>query len=232
MILDGMNNTLPFSVYNISVKQVYKSGRSFLGSSFAFALAIAISSVFFIPNSSKAEDTSSSVTESTPKEMSPDFEQYDFKLKSLDGKTKVQLSEVIKKNYAVVFFWSAHCPVCDFAMPYVSLYHSFLMERNVKDVQLITISLDARVEDPLRRAIKDEFGFEILHDPMARDTKEAYELNKKGIPACYVFNKQGYIIATVFGFEKNFTNTVQDAINMDRQSQSGHSSVPVVRGET
>lgn len=199
----------------------------------AFCLCSLIS-VFPLAGISFAETESaqSAQTEIEQKEFSPDFEEYDFNLKSLDGKTRIKLSDVVKNNYVVVFFWSAHCPVCDFALPYISIYHSILLERKVKDVQLITIALDARAEDPLKRAIKDELGFEILHDPMARDTKEAYELGKRGIPACYVFNKQGYIIAAIFGFDKKFTNTVQEVINMDRQSQSGHGSVPTVRGET
>ena len=202
--------------------------------SLAIAIALGFYALAMQVYGGAQEETAPAQAETSGKERerSPDFEKYDFHLKSLDGVTKIKLSDMIKKNYVVVFFWSSHCPVCDFAMPYISLYNSFLIERKVKDVKLITIALDARPEDPLRRAIKDEFSFEILHDPMGRDTKEAYELNKHGIPACYVFNKQGYVIETVFGFDKKFTNKVQEVINMDRQSQSGHASVPIVRGET
>jgi len=159
-------------------------------------------------------------------ELSPDFEHYDFTLKSLDGKTKVHLADLIKDNYTVIMFWSANCPVCDFAMPYVSAYNEFLVERAINDIKLITVALDARPDDPLEIAVACGYGFEILHDPMGRDTKKAYLLEKKGIPACYVFNKNGYIITTIYGFDKKFTQDVQDAINADRQSQGGHDSAP------
>lgn len=159
-------------------------------------------------------------------ELSPDFAQYDFTLKSLDGKTKIQLGGLIEENYVVLVFWSSGCPICDFAMPYVAIYQDTLIEKEIDDVKLITVALDARAKAPLERALAEKYAFEILHDPMGRDTKEAYLLEKKGIPACYVFNKQGYIITTVYGFEKKFVNAVQDAINADRQSQGGARSRP------
>lgn len=164
----------------------------------------------------------------TTDETSPDFAAYDFTLKSLDGKTKVHLADLIAEKYVVVVFWAANCPICDFAMPYVSLYHDLIIEREMKDVELVTVALDARPDDPLKRAVAERWAFEIVHDPMGRDTKGAYELEKKGIPACFIFNKHGYIIATLYGFDKKFTQNVQDAINADRQSQGGHDSVPNV----
>ena len=161
-------------------------------------------------------------------ETSPDFAAYDFTLKSLDGRTKVHLADLIKGKYVVVVFWAANCPICDFAMPYVSIYYDLIIERKIADIELVTVALDARADDPLRRAVAEQWAFEIVHDPMGRDTKAAYELEKKGIPACFIFNKHGYIIATIYGFDKKFTQNVQDAINADRQSQGGHDSVPNV----
>jgi len=159
-------------------------------------------------------------------EISPEFKNYDFTLKSLDGVSKVRLGSLIKKNYVVLVFWSARCPLCDFAMPYVAMYDDLLTEKEIKDVKLLTVALDARAEDPLKVAIAEKYAFEILHDPLARDTNEPYLLEKKGIPACYIFNKRGYIIATIYGFDKNFMNDVQEAINADRQSYGGAHSRP------
>jgi len=191
----------------------------------AVTVILTFTIVLFSPAFALAE-----VNSGTPAgtEISPDFVAYDFNLKSLDGKTKVNLGNIIKKNYVVVVFWAASCPICDFAMPYVALYNDFLVERDIKDVQIVTVALDARVSDPLRKAINERWTFEIVHDPMGRDTKTAYKLADKGIPACYVFNKRGYIISTIYGFDKKFTQNVQDTINADRQSQGGHGSVPNV----
>ncbi len=187
---------------------------------FVAMLIVLVSPVFAL-----AQDDSNATTST---EVSPDFKAYDFTLKSIDGKTKVNLGGLIDKNYVVVVFWAANCPICDFAMPYIALYNDFLAERSIKDVQITTVALDARVGDPLKKAINEQWTFEIVHDPMGRDTKSAYKLNEKGIPACYVFNKRGYIISTIYGFDKKFTQNVQDAINADRQSQGGHGSLPNV----
>jgi thiol-disulfide isomerase/thioredoxin len=185
--------------------------------SLLIVMFIAVSSITTAPQRAHAAD-----------EKSPDFAAYDFTLKSLDGKTKVHLADLIAEKYVVVVFWAANCPICDFAMPYISTYNDFVIERKIKDVELVTVALDARSDDPLKRAVAERWAFEIVHDPMGRDTKAAYELEKMGIPACFIFNKHGYIIATLYGFDKKFTQNVQDAINADRQSQGGHSSAPNV----
>lgn len=191
------------------------------------ALTLIVAALFLLvsPTFARAQDDSGATANT---EISPDFKEYDFTLKSLDGKTKVNLGGLINKNYVVVVFWAANCPICDFAIPYVALYNDFLAERGIKDVQITTVALDARVSDPLKKAINEQWTFEIVHDPMGRDTKSAYKLDEKGIPACYVFNKRGYIISTIYGFDKKFTQNVQDAINADRQSQGGHGSMPNV----
>ena len=138
----------------------------------------------------------------------------------------MRLKDVVEDNYVVLVFWAAGCPLCDFAMPYVKLYDDFLGENEIDDIKVITVALDARAEDPLSVAVEEKYGFEILHDPMGRDTGEAFLLDKKGIPACYVFNKEGYIIATLYGFNKKLVNEIQESVNADRQSHGGAKSRP------
>jgi len=149
---------------------------------------------------------------------------YDFKLPRLGASEKVSLKSAGKDKYVIVFFWASDCPLCETALPHVQEVADYLAappdpKSHRDDIILLTVALDPMPEKSLPMYMRNgHFKFTVLLDPMGRRTKDAYRLEKDGIPLTYVFNRKGQVLGSIQGFQKDLLAKVVNLINLDRQN--------------
>jgi thiol-disulfide isomerase/thioredoxin len=149
---------------------------------------------------------------------------YNFKLQRLGSNERVELKAVGKDKYVVVFFWASDCPLCETALPHVQEVADYLAappgpKSHRDDIVLLTIALDSMPDKVLPAYMRNgHFKFTVLLDPMGRRTKDAYRLEKDGVPLTYVFNRKGQVVGAIQGFQKDLLAKINNLINLDRQN--------------
>ena len=117
-------------------------------------------------------------------------EAIDFTLKDMDDQ-EVSLSD-LKGSVVILDFWATWCGPCIEAMPHLQeLYDKY------KEDGLLVYGINQ--EDPEKpAAFLDQNGYTF---PTLKDAAEAFELYKaQTIPATYIIDREGYIVAFVEGF--------------------------------
>ena len=115
----------------------------------------------------------------------------DFTLKDLDDQ-EVSLSD-LKGSVVIIDFWATWCGPCIQAMPHLQdLYDKY------KEDGLLVYGINNEKDVTLPAAFLEENGYTF---PTLKNATEVFGLyNVRGIPATYVIDREGYIIAFVSGF--------------------------------
>ena len=114
----------------------------------------------------------------------------DITLENPDGKM-VSLSS-LRGNYVMIDFWAAWCRPCREENPnVVALYKKY----NSKGFEVFGVSLDRKKEDWLRAIEKDGLSWTHVSDLQYFNSAAAQLYNIQAIPATYLLDKEGKIIA-------------------------------------
>ncbi|MDR1787179.1 MAG: TlpA family protein disulfide reductase [Treponema sp.] len=115
----------------------------------------------------------------------------DFEVTTLSGE-KVRLSS-LAGSYVFLNFWATWCPPCRSEMPSMeALYKRF----KVRGLRFLAVDIQENREAAARFASRYQFSFPIGLD-LSGSISEAYAI--KAIPATFILNKEGRIIARVTG---------------------------------
>lgn len=110
----------------------------------------------------------------------------------LDTNNKKVASSTFKQKYILIDFWASWCAPCRLGnKKLVKLYNEVSRDK----IEIIGISLDT---DPLKwiKAIrKDKIEFTQLIDPKGFDAKTAIQFGVEELPAQFLFNEKGILIA-------------------------------------
>lgn len=114
----------------------------------------------------------------------------DANLKNIEGQ-RIRLSDVIENNYVLLSFWSAESRECIsnnlFLKNVYSLYHN-------EGLEIYQVNLDAD-EDTWRKSVNfDELPWISVREDDPSSPITARLFNVTGVPANYLFDKEGNII--------------------------------------
>lgn len=114
----------------------------------------------------------------------------DANLKNIEGQ-RIRLSDVIENNYVLLSFWSAESRECIsnnlFLKNVYSLYHN-------EGLEIYQVNLDAD-EDTWRKSVNfDELPWISVREDDSSSPITARIFNVTGVPANYLFDKEGNII--------------------------------------
>ena len=148
-------------------------------------------------------------------EDNPAWDAYAFNLDYADGSGTLTFNELARGQQPfVLFFWLTDCPVCHLQLPYVKLFHE-AVEKHDLDVRVVAINLDDDASDALDMFEEKNLKFELLIDPHARRTDEAFSLRDTGTPVAYVFDADGLMVKAFDGFHGDLGYQVLTMLKMD-----------------
>jgi peroxiredoxin len=107
---------------------------------------------------------------------------------SLDGKT-LSLANY-KDKVVLVDFWATWCKPCIDGMPEVDKLHK---ELSAKGLVVLGVSIDQDTKKVGPFAAKKRLSYDLVLDSKAKPTWQAF--NVKAIPALFLIDKQGQIVA-------------------------------------
>ncbi|GMT42263.1 MAG: hypothetical protein IEMM0002_0674 [bacterium] len=116
----------------------------------------------------------------------------DLVLKRLDGGS-VRLSDYQGK-WVFLNVWATWCAPCIYEMPSMELFHRKFKDKNFT---LLAVSVDKGGAQLVRDFVKKhELTFDIFHDP---ERTVMMEFGVMGLPATYIINPQGAVVAKAMG---------------------------------
>ena len=120
----------------------------------------------------------------------------DFTLPDLNG-NRVTLSS-LKGKVVLIDFWASWCLPCRVSNKHlVKLYSKY----KDKGLEIIGVSLDDDSKDWKKAVVKDKITWMQVNDPGGWDAKAAIKWNIEAIPASFLVNKNGDVVA--IDLEKN-----------------------------
>ncbi len=119
----------------------------------------------------------------------------DFQLGSIDGNSTVKLSSFTDKA-TVLVFWASWCPHCQRELPVVQRLYD---ELKSKGLNAVGVSADENVEDARRFVKSAGVTFPNAFAGSEKGQKVLSEYGIKGVPALYVIEKGGTVVAHFLG---------------------------------
>ncbi len=119
---------------------------------------------------------------------------------SLNGDDMV-LSEIIRNNeYTILDFWAAGCGPCRMqSKQYAELYDKY----KEKGLEIVSFSLDKNRKDWETASKEDNISWINISDLKGSNARTPMTYGVKGIPNSFLVDKNGIIVAELFGFDTN-----------------------------
>jgi cytochrome oxidase Cu insertion factor (SCO1/SenC/PrrC family) len=152
-------------------------------------------------------------------EDNPAWEQYAFTLERLSADGELSFIDLARDGIPfVLFFWISDCPLCHLQLPQVQQLQETIDDQML-DLRLVAINLDPNAT--AARLFYEEKGatFELLFDPRARYTDEAYHLNELGCPLTYVFDSNGELVDYMTGYRAQLETAVLRMLDIEIPGQ-------------
>jgi len=138
----------------------------------------------------------------------PAWEQYAFTLDSLSGDHELSFVDLARDGRPfILIFWLMDCPLCHLQLPLVQQLQETI-DRYSLDLRVVAVNLDHSGTEASEFYDEKGMTFELLHDPRARYTDEAYHLSDLGCPLTYVFNSEGELIDYLAGYRAQLEKNV------------------------
>lgn len=145
----------------------------------------------------------------------PAWEEYAFDLEYVDGVGELSFVDIARQEQPfVVFFWLTDCPLCHLQLPYVQQLHNVVSD-NELGVRVVSINVDHDPRECRRYIEEKEPTFELLIDPRARATNEAYHVGDLGCPLTYVFDERGELVDYLTGFRSRLPTSVLEMLDIE-----------------
>jgi len=109
--------------------------------------------------------------------------------------TLVQMIEENKGKVIYIDFWASWCTPCRKSFPWMNE-----IQKKYENLKVISINVDAERSYAKEFLAEVPANFSVIYDPNGEIAKQ-YKL--KGMPSSYVLNKQGKLVSTHVGFNKN-----------------------------
>ena len=103
----------------------------------------------------------------------------------IDGRTLS--ASALRDKVVVVEFWASWCPFCARQNPHLQRLH----ERHGRELQVLTFSIDAKVDDARQYLKQHRYTFPTA---MAGAQSAAWFPRSKGLPVVYVVDRSGRIV--------------------------------------
>jgi thiol-disulfide isomerase/thioredoxin len=146
--------------------------------------------------------------------MAPDFEALGWKpdQTTLDAGNRFKLSDFRGKKIVVVDMWATWCGPCMRGIPHLSKVAEAVKGQDVEVIALNT-SDDVLPFEKFATGKGKEYKFTLARDPAGRDpngntiARKLYGVT--GIPATFIIDKTGKIVATISGYTEGDTKLEQ-----------------------
>jgi thiol-disulfide isomerase/thioredoxin len=166
--------------------------------------------VFALGGSAAAQDSWQEVVDQSAQETedNPAWEQYAFSLESLSDDSEVSFVELAREGKPfVLIFWLMDCPLCHLQMPLVQQLQE-TVDRHSLDLRVVAVNLDHSGKEAKEFYEEKGMTFDLLHDPRARYTDEAFHISDLGCPLVYVFDDKGELVDYLTGYRAQLQKTV------------------------
>ena len=149
----------------------------------------------------------------------PAWEQYAFTLERLSADGELSFVDLASGGVPfVIFFWITDCPLCHLQLPLVQQFQDTI-DTHTLDLRVVAINLDPSDKDALLFYEEKGATFELLFDPRARYTDEAFHLNELGCPLTYVFDGNGELVDYLTGYRAQLETTVLKMLDIEIPGQ-------------
>jgi len=138
----------------------------------------------------------------------PAWEQYAFTLESLVSDGEVSFVDLARDGQPfVLIFWLMDCPLCHLQLPLVQQLQE-TTDRHSLGLRVVAINLDHSGKEASDFYEEKGMTFELLHDPRARYTDEAFHISDLGCPLVYVFDSEGELVDYLTGYRAQLEKSV------------------------